>query len=102
MGLTPARRGEIWWQGRNIATVKTHNIIASSIVCIPEGRKVFPKITVQEGLPLGSYLESDAALIRSQFAKVYENFPRLKGRASQLPGKMASGVSRPWRRLASD
>lgn len=90
-GLTPARKGEIWWQGRNIAADKTHNIIAGGIACIPEGRKVFPNMTVQDNLALGAYLESDAALIRNQFAKVYEIFPRLKERASQLAGTMSGG-----------
>ncbi len=91
VGLTPARQGEIRWQGRNIAADKTHQIIASGIACIPEGRKVFPNMTVHENLALGAYLESDAALIRSQFAKVYEIFPRLKERAAQLAGTMSGG-----------
>lgn len=91
VGLTPARQGEIWWQGRNIAAAKTHKIIADGISCIPEGRKVFPGMTVQENLALGAYLESDAALIRSRFAKVYEIFPRLQERAAQLAGTMSGG-----------
>ena len=91
VGLTPARQGEIWWQGRNIAAAKTHNIIAGGITCIPEGRKVFPGMTVQENLALGAYLESDAELIRSRFAMVYELFPRLQERAAQLAGTMSGG-----------
>jgi branched-chain amino acid transport system ATP-binding protein len=91
VGLTPARQGEIWWQGRNIAAHKTHSIIADGIACIPEGRKVFPGMTVQENLALGAYLEKDAALVRSRFAKVYEIFPRLQERATQLAGTMSGG-----------
>ena len=91
VGLTPARQGEIWWQGRNIAAHKTHRIIADGIACIPEGRKVFPNMTVQENLALGAYLEADAALVRSRFAKVYEIFPRLQERAAQLAGTMSGG-----------
>ncbi len=91
VGLTPARQGEIWWDGRNIAAAKTHKIIASGISCIPEGRKVFPNMTVRDNLALGAYLETDAELIRSRFAKVYEVFPRLKERAEQLAGTMSGG-----------
>ena len=91
VGLTPARQGEIWWQGRNIAAAKTHKIIAAGISCIPEGRKIFPGMTVQENLALGAYLESDAALIRSRFALVYGIFPRLQERAAQLAGTMSGG-----------
>ncbi len=91
VGLTPARQGEIWWQGRNIAAHKTHSIIADGIACIPEGRKVFPNMTVQENLALGAYLVADAALVRSRFAKVYEIFPRLQERAAQLAGTMSGG-----------
>ncbi len=91
VGLTPARQGEIWWQGRNIAAAKTHKIIAAGISCIPEGRKIFPGMTVQENLALGAYLESDAELIRSRFAMVYGIFPRLQERAAQLAGTMSGG-----------
>lgn len=91
VGLTPARQGEIWWQGRNIAAAKTHKIIAAGISCIPEGRKIFPGMTVQENLALGAYLESDAELIRGRFAMVYEIFPRLQERAAQLAGTMSGG-----------
>ncbi|MEO7116113.1 MAG: ABC transporter ATP-binding protein [Caldimonas sp.] len=91
VGLTPARQGEIWWQGRNIAAAKTHKIIAAGISCIPEGRKIFPGMTVQENLALGAYLESDAELIRGRFAMVYGIFPRLQERAAQLAGTMSGG-----------
>ena len=91
LGLTPARQGEIWWQGQNIATEKTHKIIASGIACIPEGRKVFPRMTVVENLTLGAYLELDASLLRERLANVFEVFPRLKERASQLAGTMPGG-----------
>jgi len=91
LGLTPARQGEIWWQGQNIATEKTHKIIASGIACIPEGRKVFPRMTVVENLTLGAYLELDASLLRERLANVFEVFPRLKERASQLAGTMSGG-----------
>lgn len=91
LGLTPPRQGQILWNGRNLAGEKTHRIIASGIACIPEGRKVFPRMTVAENLALGAYLENDAALVRERLTKVYEIFPRLKERAVQLAGTMSGG-----------
>jgi len=91
LGLTPPRQGEIWWGERNLAGEKTHRIIASGIACIPEGRKVFPRMSVAENLALGAFLESDAGRIRSRLERVYEIFPRLKERAVQLAGTMSGG-----------
>lgn len=91
LGLTPPRQGQILWNGRDLAGEKTHRIIASGIACIPEGRKVFPRMTVAENLALGAYLEKDSARVRERLSKVYEIFPRLKERAIQLAGTMSGG-----------
>jgi branched-chain amino acid transport system ATP-binding protein len=91
LGLTPPRRGEVLWDGRNLAGQKTHQIIASGIACIPEGRKVFPRMSVAENLALGAYLETDGARVRKRLARVYDIFPRLEERASQLAGTMSGG-----------
>ena len=91
LGLTPPRKGEVLWDGRNLAGQKTHAIIAGGISCIPEGRKVFPRMSVAENLALGAYLETDGARVRSRLARVYEIFPRLKERAAQLAGTMSGG-----------
>jgi len=91
LGLTPPRQGEILWDGRNLAGERTHAIIAGGISCIPEGRKVFPRMSVAENLALGAFLEKDSALVRERLAKVYEIFPRLKERAAQLAGTMSGG-----------
>lgn len=91
LGLTPPRQGEIRWEGRNLAGEKTHNIIASGISCIPEGRKVFPRMTVAENLALGAFLETNAGRVRERLAKVYAIFPRLKERSAQLAGTMSGG-----------
>ncbi|MES2024161.1 MAG: ABC transporter ATP-binding protein [Pseudomonadota bacterium] len=91
LGLTPPRQGEILWGGRNLAGEKTHAIIASGISCIPEGRKVFPRMSVAENLALGAFLETNGAVVRERLARVYEIFPRLKERAAQLAGTMSGG-----------
>lgn len=91
LGLTPPRQGKVMWDGRDLAGEKTHRIIASGISCIPEGRKVFPRMTVAENLALGAFLEKDAAQVRERLDKVYAIFPRLKERAAQLAGTMSGG-----------
>ena len=91
LGLTPARRGRILFDGKPITTLATHLIIASGIACIPEGRKVFPKMSVEENLRLGAYQESDNAVIAQRLEQVYEIFPRLKERVTQFAGTMSGG-----------
>lgn len=91
LGLTLVRQGEVWWNGKNLAGEKTHNIIASGIACIPEGRKVFPRMTVAENLSLGAFLESNRSEIKKRLADVYAIFPRLQERQSQLAGTMSGG-----------
>jgi branched-chain amino acid transport system ATP-binding protein len=91
LGLTPPRQGEILWEGRNLAREKTHAIIASGISCIPEGRKIFPRMTVAENLALGAFLETNSARVRERLERVYEIFPRLEERSTQLAGTMSGG-----------
>ncbi len=93
--LTPARKGRILWNEADIAAEETHNIIARGISCIPEGRKVFPRLTVAEHLALGAFLEADPAIVRERIARVYEIFPRLRERSAQLTGTRCRAVSRP-------
>lgn len=91
LGLTPPRQGSIQWDGRDLAGMKTHDIVAAGISCIPEGRKVFPRMTVAENLALGAFLEKDDAVMRRRMDKVYEIFPRLGERMEQLAGTMSGG-----------
>lgn len=91
LGLTPPRQGEILWDGKNLAGEKTHAIIASGISCIPEGRKVFPRMSVAENLALGAFLVKDKSIVRDRLKRVYEIFPRLQERSAQLAGTMSGG-----------
>ncbi|OZI31023.1 ABC transporter ATP-binding protein [Bordetella genomosp. 10] len=91
LGLTPPRQGRIMWDGNDLTGQKTHRIVASGIACIPEGRKIFPRMTVAENLALGAYLEPDPARIRERQQNVYDIFPRLRERAGQLAGTMSGG-----------
>jgi len=91
LGLTPARRGNIAFGDQDITRAKTHTLVARGISCIPEGRKIFPKCTVVQNLRLGAYGVSSEAEIRSSLERVYEIFPKLADRKSQLAGTMSGG-----------
>ena len=78
LGLTAPRAGEITFNGRKITGLPTHKVISTGISCIPEGRKVFPKLTVEENLRLGAYQVKSEAEIRDRIEEAYEIFPRLK------------------------
>lgn len=91
LGLTPPRAGRIRFEGSDITGLATHKIIAAGIACIPEGRKVFPKLTVDENLRLGAYQERSEAVTRKRIVEIYEIFPRLAERRGQLAGTMSGG-----------
>jgi branched-chain amino acid transport system ATP-binding protein len=91
LGLTPPREGRIVFDGQELAGLPTHRVIAAGIACIPEGRKVFPKLTVEENLRIGAYQQKEDSVIRERFDEVYRVFPRLKERATQLAGTMSGG-----------
>ncbi|HUJ25157.1 MAG TPA: ABC transporter ATP-binding protein [Myxococcales bacterium] len=91
LGLTPARKGRVLFGGRDVTRLPTHRIVALGIACIPEGRKVFPRLTVVENLMVGAYLEADARVVAERLARVFEVFPRLKERTTQLAGTMSGG-----------
>jgi branched-chain amino acid transport system ATP-binding protein len=91
LGLTPPRAGRIRFDGRDIAGLATHQVIAAGIACIPEGRKVFAKFTVEENLRAGAYQETSEAVTRERIAEIYQIFPRLSERRAQLAGTMSGG-----------
>jgi branched-chain amino acid transport system ATP-binding protein len=91
LGLTRPRRGRVLFDGTDLVGMPTHRIIGTGIACIPEGRKVFPKLSVLENLRLGAYQESDAGRIATRLEQVLAIFPRLAERAAQLAGTMSGG-----------
>jgi branched-chain amino acid transport system ATP-binding protein len=91
LGLTPPRRGRILFGGRELTGLPTHRIVAEGIACIPEGRKVFPRLTVVENLRLGAYLEEKDRVIQQQLDRVFAVFPGLAERRRQLAGTMSGG-----------
>src|SRR4030088_1953059 len=91
LGLTPPRSGRIRFDGSDITSLPTHEVIAAGIACIPEGRKVFPKLTVEENLRLGAYQEPSDAVTQERMAEIFRLFPRLAERRRQLAGTMSGG-----------
>jgi branched-chain amino acid transport system ATP-binding protein len=91
LGLTRPRSGSIRMADRDITRLPTHLINRVGLACIPEGRKVFPKLTVEENLRIGAYRERSSAVIARRLERVYEIFPRLRERVRQLGGTMSGG-----------
>jgi branched-chain amino acid transport system ATP-binding protein len=91
LGLTVPRAGRIVFDGAEIAGLPTHKVVGAGVACIPEGRKVFPKLTVDENLRVGAYQESSETVTRGRIAEIYDIFPRLGERRAQLAGTMSGG-----------
>jgi branched-chain amino acid transport system ATP-binding protein len=91
LGLTAPRTGRITFDGREITGLPTHMVVARGIACIPEGRKVFPKLTVEENLRVGAYQERSQAVTRARIDEIYRLFPRLDERHAQIAGTMSGG-----------
>jgi len=89
--LVPLAQGHIEYEGEDISSLDTQQMIQKGIVLVPEGRRVFPNLTVLENLKVGAYIRKDAAGISSDIDKVYALFPRLKERHWQLSGTLSGG-----------
>jgi branched-chain amino acid transport system ATP-binding protein len=91
LGLTPPNQGSIRFGSRDLTGLPTHRVIEAGVACIPEGRKVFAKFTVEENLRIGAYQETSDAAIAERLAHVYATFPRLSERRAQLAGTLSGG-----------
>lgn len=91
VGLVKASGGSVSYDGTNIVGTPTKRIVSSGIVLVPEGRRVFPNLTVRENLSLGAYARSDVAEIEADRDRVYKLFPRLKERDRQKAGTLSGG-----------
>jgi branched-chain amino acid transport system ATP-binding protein len=90
-GLTPPREGSIKFEDTEIGEVPPQEIVERGISLSPEGRHVFPRMTVRENLDLGAYLRKDRDGIENDRERVYSLFPRLKERERQKGGTMSGG-----------
>ncbi|MBY0296125.1 MAG: ABC transporter ATP-binding protein [Methylobacterium sp.] len=90
-GLVPARSGAIRLHGRDITGAEPRRILAEGIAHCPEGRRVFPQMTVAENLAMGAYLRRDRAGVAADLDRIYGEFPRLAERRGQAAGTLSGG-----------
>jgi branched-chain amino acid transport system ATP-binding protein len=90
-GLNHPRRGKIVFSGRDITTTPPHEVVKSGISQSPEGRKLFPRMTVVENLEMGAFQRTDRANLSDDMDRVFTLFPRLAERKSQKAGTMSGG-----------
>lgn len=90
-GLVRPTRGTIRYEGRELTSLPPERIVAMGIAHVPEGRRVFPMMTVTENLELGAFTRKDAAEVRDDMDRVFSLFPRLAERRTQTAGTMSGG-----------
>ena len=90
-GLVRPSGGDLRFEGVSLAGLETHEIVRLGIGHVPEGRKLFPKMTVLENLMMGAYLKSDRAGVAASLDMIYERLPLLKDRTRQLAGSLSGG-----------
>ena len=90
-GITPPRAGEALFLGRPITRLSPDEIVARGISQVPEGRRIFPLLTVAENLDMGAYLRRDAAGIKKDLSYIFELFPILAERRHQPGGTLSGG-----------
>jgi len=90
-GLVKDKRGTIRWNGKDISRMQPENILKSGVALCPEGRRIFPHLTVMENLMLGAYTRDDQDGVKSTLDWVFELFPRLKERTWQKGGTLSGG-----------
>jgi branched-chain amino acid transport system ATP-binding protein len=90
-GLLRPRRGSVVFEGQKLDGTQAHDVVKLGIAQAPEGRRIFPRMTVAENLDLGAYLRTDRAEIAADLENVLELFPRLRERIGQKAGTMSGG-----------
>jgi branched-chain amino acid transport system ATP-binding protein len=90
-GLLPPRRGTITFEGEDIARCSPPQILSRGIAHCPEGRHVFPDMSVEENLDMGAYLRRDTAEIAADRTQIFDEFPRLAERRKQIAGTLSGG-----------
>src|ERR1700722_15153533 len=90
-GLLKLKSGEIFYDGKNIAGLPPHEIVARGLSHVPEGRMIFANLTVLENLQLGAYFQKDKKIIRHELEHVFSLFPRLSERQKQIAGTLSGG-----------
>lgn len=90
-GLIKAKSGEILFEDKQINSVEAHKILHSGLAHVPERRRVFAQMTVQENLEMGAYCRTDRKELEEDYEMIFSKFPRLKERRKQLAGTLSGG-----------
>lgn len=90
-GLLTPRSGKVIFEGKDITGTSAEKVTAMGMALSPEGREIFPGLSVQENLRLGAYLSKDKGKIQANYDRIYELFPRLKERFKQIAGTLSGG-----------
>jgi branched-chain amino acid transport system ATP-binding protein len=90
-GLLRPRQGEIWFDGARLDGTTPHDVVATGISQSPEGRRIFPRMSVRENLEMGAFQRDKGSDLHADFDRVYQLFPRLKERDSQNGGTLSGG-----------
>ena len=91
LGIVKPVAGSIWFEGQRIDALRTHQIVARGIAVVPEGRRVFPRMTVEENLRMGAFVEWTARDLAARRDHVFSLFPRLGERRRQKAATMSGG-----------
>lgn len=91
VGLVKTKKGNIYYDNINLLQEKTQNLVKHGITLVPEGRRIFPNLTVLENIKIGAYVRKDNAAIKEDIEWVYSLFPILKDRNWQLAGTLSGG-----------
>ena len=92
MGITPPSKGSIMFNGEDLTGLESHEIVKKGIIYVPEGRRIFPDLSVYDNLEMGAYSKKYSKKeFNSRLEEQYEIFPRLKERATQLGGSLSGG-----------
>jgi branched-chain amino acid transport system ATP-binding protein len=90
-GLIIPKHGRIFFEGKNIVGKPTHEIARAGIIMVPEGRRIFPNLTVRENLTMGAFALNSSGMFDEDSGYVFSLFPRLRERLSQLGGTLSGG-----------
>jgi len=90
-GILKPRQGKVFLEGEDLADYKAHEIVYKGVALVPEGRRIFSKLTVTENLDMGAYHRSDRKGIAEDLERVFTLFPRLKERRNQVAGTLSGG-----------
>ncbi len=91
MGLLPAKNGTIRFKGENIEKLPTYEIVKKGVTLIPEGREIFPRMTVEENMLLGAYIINDKNAVKESKERIYQIFPVLKKKEKALAQTLSGG-----------